>query len=46
MRWNHGEQNDFTKQELGGKWQIIYKLKDPNAPQSGYNIEINRVAGT
>jgi hypothetical protein len=33
-------------QELGGKWEIKYKLKDPKAPQNGYNIEVNRVPGT
>lgn len=33
-------------QELGGQWEIRYRQKDPNAPEKGYNVEIDRVPGT
>ncbi len=34
------------EQELGGKWEIKYKLKDPQAPWNGYDVEIDRVPGS
>lgn len=34
------------EQELGGKWEIEYNLKNPKVPQNGYNVEIHRVPGT
>jgi hypothetical protein len=34
------------EQELGGKWELKHSLKNPNVPQNGYNVEVNRVPGT